>query len=896
MHSSDDPERFARVRELFDAALELSPAERAAFVRTRAGADAELSAAVERLLATLRDDDDFMTPPSAGRLGAAYSPAPTFRAGDVVGRYTIERALGSGGMGAVYAATQSRPSRTVALKVLSAPPGAELARRFELEAEILARLRHPGIAAIHELGVHRTPEGYEAPFLAMELIEGARDLIRFARETQLALPARLELFRQVCAATHHAHQRGVIHRDLKPGNVLVDAAGHPKIIDYGIARLDDPLGAATSRTQTGAVLGTLQYASPEQLSGAQDGVDVRTDVYSLGLMLYELVSDRRPYEVAGRPITEVIAEVCEREPQAPSRVAPSTPRELDWIVMKAIAKDRERRYDSAAALALDLERFARREPLLAGPPTTRYVVGKFLARHRVAVGLTAGIVAAVLVGFAATALALVEAREQSERADRALSAERDQTRKTETALRRQASVLDAVRSTLGALEPGQSGRNVTLAELLERRTSSLGADSAIEPEVRASLQTFLAEAYLNLGLFEPSTSAAEGGLEAIAASAEPDVELRARLRLMLTRLRILALRFQDAEVELELAFADLNALGLLDGQRGVDAYRLRAELLEKLGRTTEAATAYVEAVARAERVLGPDDQVTLRILSESAMLLAALRRFEEAEVNAQLAYERSRKVFGPDHPLTLPTAMRYGLILQQLGKFAALVPLQQSVVDGALKAFGEQHRNVPYAMSSLASAQLANADAAGAEATARRAFELVAKHHPSDHEIEGMVRGGLANALLALERDGEALEVLELGVRRLERGPLASHPMLAELRGSLARLYLKLERFDDAEAQYRAGLETARASFPEGHPNRAFFSGQIARIRVMAHSDEQAVPALREACDALATSPRPDHAAARRAMAAQLQAWYAAHGQTAESALYAAIAQPAPAR
>jgi tetratricopeptide (TPR) repeat protein len=191
---------------------------------------------------------------------------------------------------------------------------------------------------------------------------------------------------------------------------------------------------------------------------------------------------------------------------------------------------------------------------------------------------------------------------------------------------------------------------------------------------------------------------------------------------------------------------------------------------------------------------------------------------------------------------------------------------------------------------------LANADAAGAEATARRAFELVAKHHPSDHEIDGMVRGVLANALLALERNADALEVLELGVRRLERGPLASHPMLAELRGSLARLYLKLERFDDAEAQYRAGLETARASFPEGHPNRAFFSGQIARIRVMAHSDEQAVPALREACDALATSPRPDHAAARRAMAAQLQAWYAAHGQTAESALYAAIAQPAPAR
>ncbi|MCC7014282.1 MAG: protein kinase [Planctomycetes bacterium] len=892
MAARSDSQRFARVRRLFEEALELQPNERRAFVRQATAAEPELEPELERLLAAVREHDEFLTPPTASRVGATYAPAPTLTAGDVVGDYTIESLLGSGGMGAVYAATQRRPSRSVALKLLGLMPTPDIARRFELEGEILARLRHPGIAAIHELGLYRTPAGHEVPFLAMELIEGARDLVTYVREQGLALEARLALFRQVCAAAHHAHQRGVIHRDLKPGNVLVDSAGHPKLIDYGIARLSEPSTTDATTTRTGALLGTLQYASPEQLSGAVEAIDVRSDVYSLGLMLYELVSDRRPYEVAGRPITEVVAEVCEREPVPPSRVAPNVPRELDWVVMKAIAKDRERRYDSAAELALDLERFAADQPLLAGPPTARYVVSKFLSRHRVAVALTALILLSLLAGFAATWLALVEARKQSARADAALQAEKRQAERTASALERQTAVLDALGTTLGALEPGQDGRHVTLAELLERRSAQLAVDEHVEPEVRASLQGFLTQAYFNLGLLEPASTAAEGGLEALAASREVDLAMRARLHGMLSRLRILAGRLDDAEVELELTIADLSALDRLESSEGVEVYRLRGELLEKRGRIAEAAEQYSEVIPRAERVLGPDDPVTLRILSESAMLFSSLRRFDLAEANAREAYERSRRALGPDHPLTLPAAMRYGLILQQLGKTEALVPLQRDVVDGALRAFGEQHRNVPYAMYSLASAQLATRDAAGAEATARRALELAGRHHPDDDEIDGIVRIPLSNALVTLGREAEALELLEVGVQRLASGPLAAHPLLVDQRGMLASLYAKLGRVDDAVREYSAAVEGAERSFPPEHPNVVLPKGQRALLRVSANGDAGAVGELRDACELLVGALRPDQAAAGRTMAAELAKWYAAHGAEADRARFAKLAEP----
>jgi serine/threonine protein kinase len=227
------------VRGIFERALDLPVGERASFVDRETDGQDALRREVMRLLESTTGSGDFLSPPEPGAsLGSAFDWRPTH--GESIGSYRIESLLGEGGMGAVYLARQDRPSRDVALKLMHARFASPRSRRrFEFEAEVLGRLRHPGIAAIHEMGVHRTPDGGEVPFFAMEYVEGARDLATYADDEGLDLAARIALFRAVCAAVHHAHEKGVIHRDLKPGNILVDATGQPKVIDYGVARAID---------------------------------------------------------------------------------------------------------------------------------------------------------------------------------------------------------------------------------------------------------------------------------------------------------------------------------------------------------------------------------------------------------------------------------------------------------------------------------------------------------------------------------------------------------------------------------------------------------------------------------------------------------------------------------
>lgn len=375
-----------RVEEVFATAYELPPGERTRVVEQACASEPEL---IGHVRAMLRDHDRvvnvFLDPEEIKRLtamgGADSEIEGELAPGTRVGEYIIESRLGAGGMGVVYVARQEQPSRQVALKVIRGAIGTRgLVRRFEHEAEVLARLQHPGIAQVFSAGTAEI-EGVRRPYIAMELVRG-EDLVTHCRRLELSHHERAALVAQICDAVEHAHQRGVIHRDLKPQNILVDEHGRPKVLDFGVARVTSPDHSQTTlRTGVGQLIGTLAYMSPEQIAGDPGEVDTRSDVYALGVVLFQLLAGKLPHDVTSRSLPEAARIIREDPPTRLSRLNRVLRGELDTIVTKAIEKDKARRYQTASALGEDLRRYLAGEPILASPDTM-YVLGKQLARYR----------------------------------------------------------------------------------------------------------------------------------------------------------------------------------------------------------------------------------------------------------------------------------------------------------------------------------------------------------------------------------------------------------------------------------------------------------------------------------------------------------------------------------
>jgi len=320
----------------------------------------------------------FLTHPVSGARGGEEAPIPS-----CVGRYRILRLLGEGGMGAVYEAEQDVPQRTVALKVIRAGyADPEMLHRFDTETQALGRLQHPGIAQIYDAGAVETPFGKQ-PYIAMELVRGQM-LLDYCDGQKLNTRERLELMAKICEAVQHAHQRGLIHRDLKPANILVGEDGQPKILDFGVARLTDSDAQATRQTNMGEIIGTLAYMSPEQVSGEAADIDTRSDVYALGVILYEALSGKAPYAI-GRQIHEAVRAIRQDEPTALRSVNRTYRGDIETIVARALEKDKTRRYGSAAELAADIRRYLHDEPIVARPPSTTYQLQKFARRHKAVV-------------------------------------------------------------------------------------------------------------------------------------------------------------------------------------------------------------------------------------------------------------------------------------------------------------------------------------------------------------------------------------------------------------------------------------------------------------------------------------------------------------------------------
>jgi non-specific serine/threonine protein kinase/serine/threonine-protein kinase len=416
---------------------------------------------------------------------------PDSRLPSKIGQYVIKRVIASGGMGTVYEAQQENPRRPAAVKVIKRNmASAEALRRFEREAQALARLRHPGIAQIYEAGTFEEG-GISLPFFALEYIPNARTITDYARVKNLGVRQKLDLFTQICEAVHYGHQRGIIHRDLKPANILVDSEGRVRIIDFGVARaVDADLEQADAQTRVGQIVGTAQYMSPEQFEADPNDLDTRSDVYALGVVLFELLTGQLPYDIEKTGIFEIARMVREEPAKSLGSVSPGTDNEVELIVGKALNKDRELRYQSAFGLAEDIRHYLKGEAISARTTSFSYQTRVFARRNKAVVGLAATLAVLLVGGILWTSKFYVD-----------VSAERN---RTEAAAAQAIAANDFLKSTLNSVVPPGFGDVRTIGDLCDRVAQDLDGAFPNDPVTEADIRLTIGHIYMALDKREES--------------------------------------------------------------------------------------------------------------------------------------------------------------------------------------------------------------------------------------------------------------------------------------------------------------------------------------------------------------------------------------------------------
>jgi serine/threonine protein kinase/Tfp pilus assembly protein PilF len=826
---SDSP-RFLEIERLYHAAVALPPQERTPFLDQACANDLSLQREVEALLHHDRpDESDFLDHPAmeiAARVFDLGEGKGAIEPGSEIGNYKIAEQIARGGMGVVYRAEQQYPvRRMVALKVIKPGMDSEqVIARFEAERQALALMDHPNIARVLDAGTTSSGRLY----FVMELVDGL-PVTEYCEKHRLDLRARLELFVSICQAIQHAHQKGVIHRDIKPSNVLVteyDGKPVPKVIDFGIAKaMREPLTERSMHTQVGAVIGTFEYMSPEQAGSFGEDIDTRTDVYSLGIILYELLAGAPPLDLRRLALDEIVRRLREDDPPKPStrlrRLDPDTSMEvarerhsearallrqikgdLDSIALKALEKDRSRRYGSPSDLAADIGRYLRNEAVDAVAPSVIYGARKFASRHWVAL---ATIATFVLVLIAATAVSV----RQSMRANR------------ETAVAQAVSDFLEDDVLLQASPTTQSGTgakpdpHLEVHTALDRAAERIGVKFAGQPEVEGSIRDTIGQAYIDLGQYQKAKEQLERALalrRRLLGEEDPKT-LRTSHRLARTADRLG--NYQEAaELSRKTLAGQRRVLGVenretlisMNGLAGI--YRLEGNYgqAEELDRQT---------LELRRRVLGPEDPDTLGSRMNLAFDYGIEGKYTQAETLLTQTIETYRRVRGPEGPDTLNSMLNLADLYTHQGKYVQAEALSSQTLEIMRRVIGPEHDDTLGTMDNLAIAYTSEGKYEQAEALFRQTLEICRRARGPAHPN---TLGIVSDFASMYQRQGkyalaETYAAQALAGQRHALGP--EHPDTMSSASDLALALVSQGKFAESETLAREAVETDRKKRPD---------------------------------------------------------------------------------